>query len=458
MNWKSLLNPMRAKNLLGMSHKTAKPISDSRSEFDRDYGRAVFSTPVRRLQDKAQVFPFEPHDSVRTRLTHSLEVSTLCRSLVRRLSPFLETQGVDRAELEAIEVIATTCGLLHDIGNPPFGHSGEYSIQSWFANTASSSPLLASALGGQESQLYQDFAAFEGNAQTLRLVTCLQMLADRYGLNLTVGTLSALTKYLAPSHLIDTTRHTHSKPGFFASEADLIAKVREAAATHDSRNPITFLVEAADDMVYSTVDLEDAVKKGILEWSDFVDIVKPADQDLVERCESYVATSPDLVGERTKDEAYAQVFRTFAMYQHVEAAALEFQANYDAIMAGGYSNELLSVGKSSGLLSACKLLARQKVYVHSDVLKRELVGRSVIHGLLDAFWEGARQSPGAKLRTFAGKLYYLLSANYRQIFEWNLELRKDLPREYQQLQLVTDYVCGMTDSFAIALHRELGLS
>src|SRR5579863_2314143 len=189
MDWKTLLNPERP--------RPSTSRGDHREQFERDYDRAVFSSPVKRLQDKAQVFPLEPHDAIRTRLTHSLEVSSVARGLATRASTWLLAQKEIVPDMDRqIEAIAATCGLIHDIGNPPFGHSGEDAIRAWFRREENDA-LLRKNL--KSEQQIQDFLNFEGNAQSLRLVTTLQVLADRSGLNLTFGTLSAMCKYVAPS-------------------------------------------------------------------------------------------------------------------------------------------------------------------------------------------------------------------------------------------------------------------
>jgi dGTPase len=228
MDWKTLLNKNRPR-------PSTNP-GDHREEFERDYDRAVFSSPVKRLQDKAQVFPLEPHDSVRTRLTHSLEVSSVARGLVRKVcKDFLIPQNHILAEQERqIEAIAATCGLIHDLGNPPFGHSGEDAIREWFNNT-----LKADKLGElleNRNDLVQDFLRFEGNAQTLRIVAKLQVLADFNGLNFTYGTLSALCKYTASSVEVgEGGDHAKAKPGYFTSEADLIKDIRNKTGTGDAQ-------------------------------------------------------------------------------------------------------------------------------------------------------------------------------------------------------------------------------
>ena len=161
MDWNTLLNPERPRK--------STSTGDHREEFERDYDRAVFSSPVKRLQDKAQVFPLDPHDSVRTRLTHSLEVSAVARGLARKVcKDFLFPKHIKDVQDRQIEAIAATCGLIHDLGNPPFGHSGEDAIQEWFKNYITKEKLLE--LLGNHDHLVNDFLNFEGNAQTLRIV------------------------------------------------------------------------------------------------------------------------------------------------------------------------------------------------------------------------------------------------------------------------------------------------
>jgi dGTPase len=282
MQWAKLLSERRVGELRG------KPPSDSdaRTPFERDYGRVVFSTPLRRLQDKTQVFPLEEHDAVRTRLTHSLEVSSVSRTLGHEAGLWIaeKKKQISTGQVHHIETIAATCGLLHDLGNPPFGHAGEEAIRSWFSDRLRAEEIAReqgdpTAKEGIFSELetkkdqkrrvqYEnDFLKWEGNSQTLRLVSRLQVLADFNGLNLTCGTFSAACKYLARSSEVDKERgHEYSKPGFFASEEETVANVAKQTGTNLTRNPITFLVEASDDIVYATGDLEDAVRKGLLGW------------------------------------------------------------------------------------------------------------------------------------------------------------------------------------------------
>jgi dGTPase len=467
MNWKQLLSSRRVKGLWGEKSSTTLE-GDPRSEFDRDYGRTVFSTPVRRLQDKAQVFPLEEHDAVRTRLTHSLEVSSVARSL----GEAAERQAVKRegsgTKAVCIPTIAATCGLIHDLGNPPFGHAGELAIADWFRKREKEDPALFADFDpkdgktkASETQFARDFLNFEGNAQTQRLLSRLQVLADDYGLNLTCGTLSASCKYVAASNAIDSSIQAKKKHGYFASENDLISKLRDEVGTADARNPITFLVEAADDIVYSTVDLEDGVKKGCITW-EFLseELLKRGDSECLKRSLSraHEKIDPARLTGQTRDEAMAVGFRTFAIAEMVVATINVFEAEYDRIMVGEYPHEILYKSEAANLARACKSIAQEHVYVSHEILKREIMGREIIFDLLDLYWEAAQSvGPDKNAKGFNKKIYSQISSNYRQIFERNIAKSEGLgiPVQYFRMQLITDQISGMTDSFAVNLHREL---
>lgn len=472
MEWKQLLSEKRVRQLFG-GRATTKSDDDTRSEFQRDFDRSLFSTPVRRLQDKAQVFPLEPHDSVRTRLTHSLEVSNVARGLAQAVAAELRKRGVlSQEQAEAVEQIAAACGLIHDLGNPPFGHSGEEAIQTWFRGRLDNDKKF---FGGFESaataalteRMRQDFLRFEGNAQTIRIISTLQVLTDFYGLNLTSGTLSAALKYTARSDEAqsDGGPHQKKKPGYFTSEDKLIAAVRSETGTGDARNPIAYLVEAADDIVYATVDIEDGVKKAVVTWDDVERQLRaeaggadPILDRVLKRAEKKVAEAEVPIGRGAeRDEAMAQTFRTFAITEATLAVKRHFLEQYDAIMSGTFADELISCPTISPLLKACKKTARQAIFRRDpEVLEREIAGREVIHKLMDRFWEGVKEYvPGDDNKNdFPAKIRALISSNYRRVFAWSSD-RRLLPPDYLRMQLVTDYVCGMTDSFATRLYKKL---
>ncbi|MEK7793734.1 MAG: dGTP triphosphohydrolase [Candidatus Hydrogenedentota bacterium] len=451
MKWPQLLNKERIR-------PSTNP-GDHRDEFERDYDRAIFSTPVKRLQDKAQVFPLEPHDAIRTRLTHSLEVSSVARGLAIAVAKWLAAEeeidpGVDRQ----IEAIAATCGLIHDLGNPPFGHAGEDSIREWFVKCFGVQKLRS--VFAEKEQLVQDFLKFEGNAQTLRLVTKLQILADYTGLNLTFATLSASRKYTAQSDESGGAENQATKkPGHFASENEIVERIQDATGTGRSRHPLAYIAESADDIVYSVADIEDAIKKGILSWRTVKEMleVRAPDSltDILNLKDRILQGKSDL-----DDDIHGSAFRTASIAFMVRAATEVFKHRYRTIMEGTYKGELVSDDSngSKDFIVALKQIGRQKVYCTPPTLKLELMGRRVITDLMTLFWEGAEALPiGSEPRTsdFPGRLGALLSRNYRNVFaQWSSQ-DKSLPETYYRLQLVTDYVCGMTDSFAKRLHAEL---
>lgn len=463
MEWKKLLCDERISG-----RPNTKDAADLRSEFERDYDRSIFSTPVRRLQDKAQVFVLETHDAVRTRLTHSLEVSTVARDMTHAAAKWILQNHPDEIcaeEASYIEVIAATCGLIHDLGNPPFGHAGESAISSWFASRKDRLRLFdfKNHPGpARKMQLEKDFLSFEGNAHTIRLVSKLQLLINSLGLNLIFGTLSAACKYTAASDQSDLASKIHeiNKPGFFASENDLIEKVREKTGTGESRNPITFLVEAADDIVYSTVDIEDAVKKGIIDWLFVEDqLKKSVDADVYTAVEKkmtdYMKGATVELDGKNLGEARSQIFRIFAISVLVPSIVEAFKANYENIMAGEYHGELVKDCSAKTLIKACKTIGKKYIYCSRETTRLEVMGREIIYDLMDLFWEGASHTEEhQKNKDFPFKIFTLMSENYKIVFREALREGK-LPERYCQMQLVTDYICGMTDNFARTLHRQL---
>jgi dGTPase len=457
VNWKELLNPTRP--------RPSTVPTEHREEFERDFDRSIFSTPVKRLQDKAQVFPLEPHDAVRTRLTHSLEVSTVSRGIATAVSKrLMQEKEVGTTMDRQIEAIAATAGLIHDLGNPPFGHAGEDAIREWFKTHGREN--LRQELGNDVQRL-EDLLKFEGNAQTLRIVSKLQILSDFNGLNLTYGTLSACCKYIARSDEADTNHgnHARAKPGYFASENSLISQIRNLTGTGEARNPITFLVEAADDIVYSVADIEDGIKKGVISWHDILSILKSDENSETKRVVDLVLERKDLILKAggsivptdLADDVHGSAFRTAAISHMVRAVVETFFRNYDEIMAGKYLGELVSEGEIKSFVKLLKRIGRAKIYCTPSTLKLELLGRRLIKDLMDIFWEGAQKlAPNGSLetKTFSGRAGALLSRNYRDAFCHAVEMDPaNLP--YHRYQLVTDYVCGMTDTFAKRLHAEL---
>jgi dGTPase len=297
----------------------------------------------------------------------------------------------------------------------------------------------------------------------------LQTLADEYGLNLTFGTLSAACKYIPPSnHAGRGSNRSHKKPGFFASENALIDSIREKTGTGAARNPITYLVEAADDIVYSVADIEDAVKKGVLTWDEVERLIRdesgrgvPSEivDDLLERKDRILKAGRDNVPDNLPGDIHAAALRTAAVAISLEAAATTFECRYRQIMDGLYESDLASDCRTTPLIDLFKRIGQQRIYCTHATIKLELMGRCVIQDLMDLFWEGAQVLPtdrAPRTKDFPGRIGALLSENYRTAFQHSVQdPTSDLPEDYYIFQLVTDYICGMTDSFAKRLHAEL---
>lgn len=476
MEWNKLLSEKRIRNFFVQPKPTER---NNRTEFERDYDRAIFSTPLRRMHDKAQVFPLEPNDSVRTRLTHSLEVSTVARDMARAISSWLEhDRAISKDQAKEIEVIAATCGLIHDLGNAPFGHAGEEAVAEWFIKKQKNRFFNFAVNNKRKKQLKNDFVKFNGNAQTLRLVSKLQILSDLYGLNFTCATMSAACKYTASSDKTDK-KHEKKNFGYFASEELIVDLVRNETGTGVSRNPITYIVEAADDIVYSIGDLEDGIKKGVIAWdelkSKLIEYSK-GDTTLLEKCFKKAEILIDKKDDRvelkgkSKDEAMAKAFGIWAIGEAVHAVIETFKDKYKSIMSGNYHKELFEDSRACSLINACKKAGLKHVYCAEQNLKNEIMARHIIHELMDIFWESTSKRKEKRTR-FEEKIYSLMSENYRNVFEkieftpkplpeykriYNKSRGKNiLPEKYYCIQLVTDYICGMTDTFATTLHKEL---
>ena len=268
MNWSELLCPDRIR-----SYASASSSTDLRSEFEKDYHRIIGSASFRRLQDKTQVFPLDKSDFIRTRLTHSMEVSSLARSLGQNISQYILLNGKDDSFTRQMQSdvcsIVQCAGLIHDIGNPPFGHFGETTIRDWFRQNLPRLTFEGKPICNILSpQMIQDFYHFEGNAQALRLVTKLHFLVDENGMNLTYALLNTIIKYPVSSLEINKNSGNikDKKLGYFYADRDVFEKIQRATGANGRRHPLCYILEAADDIAYLTADIEDAFKKGFLTY------------------------------------------------------------------------------------------------------------------------------------------------------------------------------------------------
>lgn len=432
---------------------------DFRAEFERDYDRILFSTPVRRMADKTQVFPLEKNDSVRTRLTHSHEVATLARSLGYAV---LE-KGLFGEKLErTVPPILATVGLAHDLGNPPFGHSGESAIQHWFKiNSAKifTDPTLTDA---QKN----DFLKFEGNAQTLRLVTKLQILNDDFGLDLTLSTLAALVKYPVGSDKIDKNIKIHKKHGFFQSEKSIVDEVWTSLNMKPGqRHPLAFLMEACDDIAYLVLDAEDAVKKGLASFNDLLSYLEldkkddPVINSIVTNSRAkYKEYAAMKLSPKELNDISMQRLRVFAITAFIDATQNTFFENFNDIIAGTFNEPLLDKSAACHLADALRDFDINHAYRAPQVLLLESQGFNVINELMDMLWIGITDRKdnndvsSKRLKPFSILAYSLISENYRRVYA--SPTNKE-PVQYKDAQLLTDMISGMTDQFALDLHKTL---
>lgn len=441
LTWKKLLCHERLSDLHGKSETMGTGIG--RTEIERDYDRILFATPTRRLADKTQVFPLEENDSVRTRLTHSHEVSNLARSIGVRLA-FDNAEKVFGSDHEALKVTRTVppllaaVGLAHDLGNPPFGHQGEKAIQAWFSKNF------------EKDQQHEDFMQFDGNAQTLRLLTQLQVLNDRFGFNLTCGTLAALLKY--PSIYGTGCKFGFKKYGVFASEASTVEQVwQQTGLGPGVRHPLAYVMEACDDIAYSVIDAEDTVKKGYASFYDLMDHLESEAghdrtvRDVIDKsCEKNEEFKKQKLSSRQLNDISMQMFRVKAIAVMIEAATDTFVNNVEDMMDGSIAPgfELIENSTSAALCKATKHFDRRFGFQHRDVLKLELRGSNYIDEMMDYLW-AAIKVEGENCHPFQRFVFNDISENYRLVYG------RSARNSYDKCQLLCDAVSGMTEKYLI---------
>lgn len=474
--WKNLLNSARRKDRW-KEREEKKEQQDSgelelevRTEIERDYDRILFSTPVRRLADKTQVFPLEQNDSIRNRLTHSHEVSNLSKSIGTTLVFNHDIASEeDENSKRNIPSLLAAIGLAHDLGNPPFGHQGENAIQSWFEKNLG---VLDDSLDDSQKQ---DFLKFEGNAQTIRILTRLQIINDNFGLNLTFGVLAALMKYPVPSNEVDEEKGVaYKKFGFFQSEKDIVAEVwQETGLDEGKRHALTYVMEACDDIAYSVLDAEDAVKKGIISFSDLMAYLRHyggtdsvINEVLEKACKDHNDYRELDLSSSELNDISMQKFRVYAIHQMVIAVTAAFLEHKESLIKGGFDKELIEVSKAAEMRNLLKRFDKSHVYSNRSILEVELTGYKTINELMDIFWKtlqnmNREENGDLKINKEGNPKFsdpysqYVLSRiseNYRRVM---LGTENKMPQRYKELQLMTDMISGMTDSYAISLLQDL---
>jgi len=431
MNWLQLL----AQNQLSDSKG-----NQTRSLFDRDFDRIIFSHPFRRLQDKTQVHPLPEQDFVHTRLTHSLEVSSVGRSLGRQAGSVLlarhpELKGlVDANDFGAIVAAAS---LAHDIGNPPFGHSGEASISSYFQERTGD-------LQPQFSEIeWSDLIQFEGNAQGYRLLNK----PGYQGLKLTTPTLAAFTKYPRPSKIEtrDKARKSQKKFGFYEPEKAIFTEMAtdlglaELGEHQWCRHPLAFLVEAADDICYHIIDLEDGCNLGLVSHEQTVALYAAIIGDKF---------NPAKLNAINSKKEQIGVLRALSIAHLIDECVAKFLEHETELLAGSFDRSLADEIASSAALKEIITVSIEKIYRSKTVLETEAAGYQVLSGLLDIFLP-------CTLATYSqeGKAKDIIF--FRVLPQEVQNEIKAADSLYAAVRELLDFVAGMTDSSAINLYRKV---
>lgn len=469
MNWEQLLSRKRQRDATGST-------LDLRSSFQKDYHRIIGSASFRRLQDKTQVFPLDRSDFVRTRLTHSLEVASFAKSLAQSIFETLRIDGKHpeiTSELrESVYNILECAGLLHDIGNPPFGHFGESAIREWFRNNLHKLEFEGKPLTEYlTEQMQSDLFCFEGNAQALRLVTKLHFLVDEKGMNLTFALLNSIIKYPISSVEIDKSSKDvkTKKMGYYYAERELFEEITSATGAVGCRYPLTYILEAADDIAYKTADIEDAAKKGFLSLNQLIEELKSDrlrgacrnDRErenydrAIERLESNYSNRKKR-GVSSPELNALQNWVIYVQGNLLHCATDTFVKNYWEIMNGTFKSELLSASEGGAIAEALGDIAMRYVFKSDYIIKLEIAAGHIISFLLDKFVAAAiNYDTDTPLSAIEERLMAIVSDNYKYAYQKYSSGCTKQEKLYLRLLLITDFICGMTDNYAKTLYQHL---
>lgn len=443
---------------------------------DDDYDAIICSALFRRLQDKAQVFPLDDDDYVRTRLTHSLEVSAIGKKLgeyvFRRLREAQKDPWFDTHSEKSFSDVLLCAGLVHDIGNPPFGHFGEYAIREWFQNNIGSLRMGERQVCDLLSRWQiQDLLSFEGNAQSLRLLSGTPYLGDYHGLNLSHSVLAAIIKYpVSAADLLGKKKGKYKKIGYNYSEREVYSQIDQNMRLQGNRHPLSFLLEAADDIAYRTSDLEDAVVKKVITYKQIAELFqqyKPKTKCTVQydtdacQCMSKLSSFYQEEVRRGNIKAEFTAIQRWSKYIQaimLQDAAESFVRNYSMIMEGTFSGDLFDNTFSGYLISAISEMSEKLIYTSTIKTRPELFGRKVIHSLLDQFMPAAILYDSAYEMTFIEKRTIdSVSSFYKSMYTRQATGKSEQDKLYLRILMITDYISGMTDSYAKRLYQQLNV-
>ena len=450
MSWINCISAKRT----GYSYKSSINI---RSDYQRDYDRLIFSSAFRRLQNKTQVFPLPGSSTfVHNRLTHSLEVASVGRSLGSVVGEFIANEIHNHEDARSFYlydlkgVIGAGC-LAHDVGNPAFGHSGEKAISNYFIQNEESNiagEWLKSYFSEKE---WADLTNFEGNANALRILTHHFKGKMRGGLSLTYTTLASILKYPCESVGVTKSQKHRKKYGFFQSERDLFTAIVEDTNMYQQsddplcffRHPFVYLVEAADDICYRIIDMEDAHKLKIISREEVEDAFLSVISELG-RPEDDISKIKDTLLKLGDDNESIAYLRAKSINTLVMESADVFKANVDQILQADYKSTLMDdVEERCSSLQKIQDISVKRIYNHHSVIKVELAGYKVMSGLLELFVPGVLDPnpPG-----MAKKSLVLMPEQFKTDPDAS---------PYEKVMGVIDFVSGMTDDYAIEMYRNI---
>lgn len=437
MEWKQLISNKR----FGQEHKHAER-HDDRSEFKRDYDRLIFSSAFRRLQNKTQVFPLPGSIFVHNRLTHSLEVASVGMSIGNDISRRVIQKRPELKDtlVEEIGTIVSAACLAHDLGNPPFGHSGEKAIQTFFSEGP-----------GQEiksmvsSEFWDDITHFEGNANAFRILTHRFKGRRQGGFVMTYSMLASIVKYPFASCLAGN----HGKFGFFASETESYRKIADELGIFCksapgeplkyARHPLVYMVEAADDICYEIMDIEDSHKLKILSFAETEHLLLSFfDEDIQQKIRQRI------IDEELSDENEKVVYMRASVIGKLENECVAaFLAHEEEILAGTFESSLIDhiSERQKKAYKECEKISYSKIYQSKPVLDIELSGYQIMATLMEVFIEAA-VNPS---RFYSKQLLRRVSSQY-DIENENLE---------ERIMAVIDYISGMTDIYALDIYQKI---
>ena len=437
MEWKQLISNKR----FGQEHKHAER-HDDRSEFKRDYDRLIFSSAFRRLQNKTQVFPLPGSIFVHNRLTHSLEVASVGMSIGNDISRRVIQKQPDLKDtlVEEIGTIVSAACLAHDLGNPPFGHSGEKAIQTFFSEGPGLKikPMVS-------SEFWDDITHFEGNANAFRILTHRFKGRRQGGFVMTYSMLASIVKYPFASSLAGN----HGKFGFFASEAESYRKIADELGISCksapgeplkyARHPLVYMVEAADDICYEIMDIEDSHKLKILSYAETEHLLLSFfDEDIQQKIRQRI------IDEELTDENEKVVYMRASVIGKLENECVAaFLAHEEEILAGTFEGSLIEhiSERQKKAYKECEKISYSKIYQSKPVLDIELSGYQIMATLMEVFIEAA-VNPS---RFYSKQLLRRVSSQY-DIENENLE---------ERIMAVIDYISGMTDIYALDIYQKI---